>query len=280
MKLVRFGEPGQERPGLIDADGKVRDLSAHIRDVDGAALGAAVLAQLRGLDPCTLPLVADGVRLGAPLTGIGKVVCIGLNYADHAREANLPLPQEPIIFFKSPTAVCGPQDPIMMPPGSEKTDWELELVAVIGTTARGVSEDKALDHVAVYTMGLDMSERYWQIERGGQWSKGKCFDTFAPLGPWLATPDELEAPSDLPMQLAVNEQTCQDSNTGNMIFNVAQIVSYLSGLMTLLPGDVIMTGTPAGVGMGMQPPRYLRVGDRVSASIGGLGSQEHVVKAG
>lgn len=279
MKLVRCGAPGKELPGLIDAEGRIRDLSGVLPDIDGAALAPASLARLRGLDPQSLPVVPAGTRLGAPLTGIGKIVCIGLNYADHAREASLPIPLEPIVFMKAQTAICGPNDAIVLPPGSEKTDWELELVLAIGTTARRVAVGDALSHVAGYMLGLDMSERYWQIERGGQWTKGKSFDTFAPIGPWLATAAELGSPGELAMQLAVNGEPMQDGNTAHMIFSPAQIVSYISGVMTLQPGDLIYTGTPAGVGMGLQPPRYLRLGDRVDASIAGLGAQRHEVVA-
>lgn len=279
MKLVRFGAPGTELPGLIDGEGRIRDLSGVLPDINGAALSPSSLARLRGLDPQTLPVVPAGTRLGAPLAGIGKIVCIGLNYADHAREANLPIPQEPIMFMKAQTAICGPNDAIVLPPGSEKTDWELELVIAIGTTARRVAVGDALGHVAGYLAGLDMSERYWQLERGGQWTKGKSFDTFAPIGPWLATADELRSPGELVMQLTVNGERMQDSHSANMIFSPAQIISYVSGVMTLEPGDLIFTGTPAGVGMGMTPPRYLRAGDRVDASIAGLGDQQHAVVA-
>ncbi|WP_407277984.1 fumarylacetoacetate hydrolase family protein [Aromatoleum evansii] len=279
VKLVRFGAPGTELPGLIDGEGRIRDLSGVLPDINGAALSPSSLARLRGLDPQTLPVVPAGTRLGAPLAGIGKIVCIGLNYADHAREANLPIPQEPIMFMKAQTAICGPNDAIVLPPGSEKTDWELELVIAIGTTARRVAVGDALGHVAGYLAGLDMSERYWQLERGGQWTKGKSFDTFAPIGPWLATADELRSPGELVMQLTVNGERMQDSHSANMIFSPAQIISYVSGVMTLEPGDLIFTGTPAGVGMGMTPPRYLRAGDRVDASIAGLGDQQHAVVA-
>nr|WP_248281604.1 fumarylacetoacetate hydrolase family protein [Aromatoleum petrolei] len=264
---------------MIDAEGRIRDLSGVLPDINGAALSPSSLARLRGLDPQTLPVVPAATRLGAPVAGIGKIVCIGLNYADHAREANLPIPQEPIMFMKAQTAICGPKDAIVLPPGSEKTDWELELVIAIGTTARRVAVGDALSHVAGYMAGLDMSERYWQLERGGQWTKGKSFDTFAPIGPWLATADELSSPGELAMQLAVNGERMQDSNTANMIFSPAQIISYVSGVMTLLPGDLIFTGTPAGVGMGMNPPRYLRAGDRVDAAITALGAQQHAVVA-
>ena len=279
MKLVRFGDPGKELPGLIDAAGAIRDLSGVLPEINGAILAPASLARLRGIDPRSLPVEPAGTRLGAPLAGVGKIVCIGLNYADHAREASLPIPEEPIVFMKAQSAICGPNDAIVLPPGSEKTDWELELVLAIGTTARRVAVGDALNHVAGYMTGLDMSERYWQLERGGQWTKGKSFDTFAPIGPWLATADELATPGELAMRLAVNGERMQDSHTANMIFSPAQIVSYVSGLMTLQPGDLIFTGTPAGVGMGMQPPRYLRAGDRIDAAIAGLGEQQHAVVA-
>nr|WP_211168935.1 fumarylacetoacetate hydrolase family protein [Aromatoleum toluvorans] len=264
---------------MLDAEGRMRDLSGVLPDINGAALAPSSLARLRGLDPHSLPIVPAGTRLGPPLAGIGKIVCIGLNYADHAREASLPIPQEPIVFMKAQTAICGPHDAIVLPPGSEKTDWELELVIAIGTTARRVAVGDALGHVAGYMTGLDMSERYWQLERGGQWTKGKSFDTFAPIGPWLATADEVGKPGELPMRLAVNGDRMQDSNTANMIFNPAQIISYVSGLMTLQPGDLIFTGTPAGVGMGMTPQRYLRAGERIDAGIAGLGEQQHTIVA-
>lgn len=277
MKLVRFGEAGQERPGLIGASGKLRDLSGVLSDVDGAALAPAKLDRLRALNPADLPLARNGQRLGQPLTGIGKIVCIGLNYADHAREAGLPIPAEPVVFLKATSALTGPNDPIFLPPGSEKTDWEVELAVVIGSVTRQVAVGDALAHVAGYCIGLDISERYWQIERGGQWTKGKSFDSFAPIGPWIATLDELPAPDDVMLELSVNGTRAQHGDTSNMIFNVAQLVSYVSGLMTLQPGDLIFTGTPAGVGMGCKPPHYLRAGDRLVASITGLGEQEHSV---
>jgi 2,4-didehydro-3-deoxy-L-rhamnonate hydrolase len=280
MKLVRFGEAGKERPGLIDPDGWIRDLSAIIPDIDAAALAAANLARLRDLDPSRLPLVREGVRLGPPVAGSGKIICIGLNYVDHAREAGLQAPAEPVVFLKATSALTGPDDPIILPPDSVKTDWELELAVVIGATARHVSLDEAPACVAGWCVALDMSERHWQLERGGQWDKGKSFDSFAPLGPWLVTSDELPVPRDLAMQLAVNRTTFQQGSSANMIFNVWTLVSYVSGVMTLQPGDLIFTGTPAGVGMGQQPPRYLQPGDSIHATITGLGAQQHAVAGG
>ena len=280
MKLVRFGEAGTERPGIIDPDGRVRDLSGVIPDIDGAALAPANLARLRGLQLETLPLVPEGIRLGPPLTGTGKIVCIGLNYADHAREAGLQAPEEPVVFLKATSALTGPDDPIILPPGSEKTDWEVELVAVIGSTARRVTVEQASSHIAGWCVGLDMSERHWQLERGGQWDKGKSFDSFAPIGPWLVTSDELPVPKDLAMHLAVNGTTFQQGTTANMIFDAWTLVSYVSSVMTLQPGDLIFTGTPAGVGMGRLPPRYLRPDDGLSAIISGLGTQRHAVVGG
>jgi len=279
MKLVRFGEPGRERPGLIDATGTLRDLSSVLPELDGAALAPPSLARLRSIVPASLPIVAPGTRLGTPLAGIGKIVGIGLNYADHALEANLPIPTEPVVFLKSTSALTGPDDPVFLPPGSEKTDWEVELAVVIGSVARQVPVADALGHVAGYCLGLDLSERHWQLERGGQWTKGKSFDSFAPIGPWLATPDELPAVGELALELAVNGETFQRGSTATMIFGVAQLISYVSNLMTLQPGDLMLTGTPAGVGLGQKPPRYLRSGDRIVASIPGLGEQRHDVVA-
>ncbi|MBS0512944.1 MAG: fumarylacetoacetate hydrolase family protein [Proteobacteria bacterium] len=279
MKLVRFGEAGCERPGLLDAGGVVRDLSSVLPELDGAALAPASLARLRALDPAALPAVAAGTRLGPPLARVGKIVAIGLNYADHAREAGQDVPAEPTVFMKSASAISGPCDPIVLPPGSAKTDWEIELAVVIGSAARRVPEAQALEHVAGYCIGLDISERYWQLERGGQWTKGKSFDSFAPIGPWLLTADEVPAPQGLPMALSVNGERMQHGSTADMVCGVARLVSYVSSFMSLLPGDLIFTGTPAGVGLGMTPPRYLRAGDRVEASIAGLGAQRHEVIA-
>ena len=279
MKLVRYGNSGQERPGLIDHEGRLRDLSQHLSDVDGAALAPASLTRLRGLDAATLPLVPAAVRLGPPLAGVGKIICIGLNYTDHALEAGLPLPAEPVVFLKASSAITGPADPIVLPAGSEKTDWELELAVVIGSEAKSVAPEAAMTKIAGYCIGLDISERYWQLERGGQWTKGKSFDTFAPIGPWLVTADEFPAAPDLGMQLSVNGELAQCSATGKMAFDACQLVSYVSQVMTLHPGDIVFTGTPAGVGMGCKPPSYLRPGDMLSATIDGLGAQSHAVIA-
>lgn len=279
MKLVRFGEAGCERPGLLDAGGVVRDLSSVLPELDGAALAPASLARLRALDPAALPAVAAGTRLGPPLARVGKIVAIGLNYADHAREAGQDVPAEPTVFMKAASAISGPCDPIVLPPGSVKTDWEIELAVVIGSAARRVSEAQALEHVAGYCVGLDISERYWQLERGGQWTKGKSFDSFAPIGPWILTADEVPAPQGLAMALSVNGERMQHGSTADMVCGVARLVSYVSSFMSLLPGDLIFTGTPAGVGLGLVPPRFLRAGDRVEASIAGLGMQRHEVIA-
>lgn len=279
MKLVRYGDAGQERPGLIDLEGRLRDLSQHLAELDAAALAPASLTRLRALEAEALPLVSAQVRLGPPLIGVGKIICIGLNYTDHAQEAGLPLPAEPVLFLKASSAITGPNDPICLPAGSEKTDWELELAVIIGSQAKSVSPDGAAACIAGYCIGLDMSERYWQLERGGQWTKGKSFDTFAPIGPWCVTPDEFPAALDLGMQLSVNGTLAQHSATGKMAFDVPHLISYVSHVMTLQPGDIIFTGTPAGVGMGRQPPSYLRPGDLLAATIEGLGAQLHTAVA-
>ena len=273
MKLVRYGAPGTEKPGLVDASGKLRDLSGVIPDIGGEVLLPAGLRSLRALDPATLPLVAGAPRLGVPVAGIGKIVAIGLNYSDHAAESNLPVPKEPIIFMKATSSLSGPNDPVTIPRGSEKTDWEVELAAVIGKPAAYVEEKDALAHVAGYLICNDVSERAYQIERGGQWDKGKGCDTFAPLGPWLVTTDEIPDPQVLDMRLDVNGEAMQRGNTRTMIFGMATIVSYVSQFMSLQPGDVITTGTPPGVGMGKKPPRYLKPGDVMTLSIQGLGEQ-------
>jgi 2-keto-4-pentenoate hydratase/2-oxohepta-3-ene-1,7-dioic acid hydratase in catechol pathway len=273
MKLVRYGAPGKEKPGLIDAGGKLRDLSAVIPDLAGDALLPAGIVALRTLDPAKLPEVSGKPRLGVPVSGIGKIVAIGLNYSDHAAESGLPVPPEPIIFMKATSSLSGPNDPVVIPRGAEKTDWEVELAAVIGKPASYVEEKDALAHVAGYLICNDVSERAYQIERGSQWDKGKGCDTFCPLGPWLVTSDEIPDPQVLDMRLDVNGKAMQRGNTRTMIFGMATIVSYVSQFMSLQPGDVITTGTPPGVGMGMKPPRYLKPGDVMTLSIQGLGEQ-------
>lgn len=280
MKLVRYGAAGREKSGLIAADGSLRDLSALLPEgLHLPSLGLAGLKRLGRVDPATLPRVRGRPRLGVPFTGIGKFVGIGLNYRDHAAEAGLPVPSEPIVFMKATTCISGPNDPIELPPGSLKTDWEVELGIVIGRAAKRVSEADALKHVAGYCVVNDVSERAWQMERGGSWDKGKGFDSFGPIGPWLVTADEVADPQALSMWLDVNGEPRQRGNTATMIFGVAKIVAYLSECMTLLPGDVIATGTPPGVGMGMKPtPTYLKAGDVVALGIDGLGSQRQPVR--
>jgi 5-carboxymethyl-2-hydroxymuconate isomerase len=279
MKLVRFGAMGQEKPGLLDSSGRIRDLSDVVKDISGDTLSPAGLAKLAAVDPASLPLVDGNPRLGAPVGSISKFVAIGLNYADHAAEAGMAIPSEPIVFIKANTSLCGPNDNIEKPRGSTKLDWEVELAIIIGTRAKYVSEADALKHVAGYAVCNDVSERFFQIERGGQWTKGKSHDTFGPVGPWIATADEIPDPQKLGMWLDVNGQRCQTGSTATMIFGVAKIVSYLSEIMTLLPGDIITTGTPPGVGMGMKPQKFLNVGDVVTLGIDGLGAQRQQVVA-
>ncbi len=279
MKLVRYGPAGAEKPGLIDRAGAVRDLSGVISDVTPEALSPAALDRLRAIDPETLPRVSAEMRLGVPLTGIGKLIAVGLNYADHAAEAGAPIPAEPVLFGKATSALTGPYDPVFLPRGGTKTDWEVELAVVIGRTARSVPENAALDYVAGYCLFDDVSERAFQTERGGQWIKGKSCDSFAPLGPWLVTADEIPDPQALHIWLDLNGERMQDSSTAQMIFPVAHLVSYISRFMTLLPGDVIPTGTPPGVGMGRRPQRFLRPGDVMRLGIDGLGEQRHEVRA-
>ncbi|REE92526.1 fumarylacetoacetate hydrolase family protein [Cupriavidus plantarum] len=276
MKLVRVGNPGAERPGLVDGDGRVRDLSGVIGDIGPQELSPASLAKLGKIDPASLPLV-DSQRHGVPWTGIGKIIAIGLNYADHAAEAGMALPAEPIVFLKATTSLNGPDDPVMLPFGSEKSDWEVELGVVIGTTARNVSRESAFDHVAGYCVVNDVSEREFQLERGGTWDKGKGCDTFCPVGPWLVTRDEVPDPQKLSMWLDVNGERMQKGSTATMVFDVATVVSYVSRFMTLMPGDLIATGTPPGVGMGFKPPRYLNAGDTMRLHIEGLGVQTQLV---
>ena len=280
MKLLRYGNPGQEKPGLLDSEGGIRDLSGVIGDIDGAALSLASLARIAALDPAGLPKVAGSPRLGPPVTGLRNLVCIGLNYADHAAETGAPIPKEPIVFLKSLNALNGPNDDVVIPRGSVKTDWEVELCIVIGTKAKYVSEENALDHVAGYCVGNDVSEREWQAERGGTWDKGKGFDTFAPLGPWLVTKDEVPDPQNLAMFCDVDGVRQQDGSTRTMIFGVKQIIAYVSQCITLHPGDVIMTGTPPGVGLGKKPtPVFLKAGQVMRLGIAGLGEQQQTLVA-
>jgi 2-keto-4-pentenoate hydratase/2-oxohepta-3-ene-1,7-dioic acid hydratase in catechol pathway len=277
MKLIKFGQQGSEKPGVILSNGTTIDVSAFTPDFDEAFFESSGLERLSAwleMNASNAPQVPAGIRLGAPLARPSKIICIGLNYSDHAKESGMAVPVEPIIFFKSTTALTGPNDGLVIPEGSEKTDWEVELAVVIGKTARSVSEDAAMDYVAGYLLHNDYSERAWQLERGGQWVKGKSADTFAPLGPWLATKEEIPDPHILRLWLKVNGEMKQDGTTANLIFKIPFLVSYLSRFMTLLPGDVISTGTPAGVGLGFNPPQYLRVGDTVELGIDGLGSQK------
>ena len=279
MKLLRYGPKGQEKPGLLDADGRIRDLGGVVDDIAGATLGDAGLDALRQTDPATLPLVEGDPRIGPCVGHVGKFICIGLNYADHAAESGMELPQEPVVFFKATSAVCGPNDDTEIPRNSVKTDWEVELGVVIGTPAKYVSEAEALDHVAGYCVINDLSERDFQLHRSGQWVKGKSADTFGPIGPWLVTRDEIADPQTLAMYLEVNGHRYQDGSTRTMHFSVAKVISHLSQFMSLQPGDVISTGTPPGVGMGQNPQVYLKPGDVVELGIEGLGSQRQNVVA-
>ncbi|QPB19636.1 fumarylacetoacetate hydrolase family protein [Rhizobium sp. 007] len=278
MKLMRVGDPGREKPALLDSDGKIRDLSAHVSDVAGEAISPAGLAKIAALDAKSLPELAPG-RIGACVAGTGKFICIGLNFSDHAAETGATVPPEPIIFMKATSAIVGPNDNVVIPRGSEKTDWEVELGVVIGKTAKYVTEAEALDYVAGYCVSNDVSERAFQTERSGQWTKGKSCDTFGPIGPWLVTKDEIADPQNLGMWLKVNGQMMQNGSSRTMVFGVAYLVSYLSQFMSLQPGDVISTGTPPGVGMGLKPPRYLKAGDVVELGIEGLGTQKQTFVA-
>ena len=280
MKLLRYGPLGAEKPGMLDADGNIRDLSGVIDDVSGANLGDDALAKLRALDPDSLRLVQGNPRIGACVGSVGKFICIGLNYADHAAEAGMDLPAEPIIFAKATSAICGPDDNIEIPRGSIKTDWEVELGVVIGKHTKYVDVADALDHVAGYCVANDLSERDFQIHRSGQWVKGKSCDTFGPIGPWLVTRDEVPEPQNLAMYLEVNGQRYQDGTTRTMHFDVATVISHLSQFMSLQPGDVISTGTPPGVGMGQKPEIYLKAGDVMELGVEGLGVQRQSVVAG
>ncbi|TNC09376.1 fumarylacetoacetate hydrolase family protein [Methylobacterium terricola] len=280
MKLLRYGPAGQEKPGLLDAEGRIRDLSGHLPDLGPAALGAEALARLKAIDAGSLPVVEGSARLGTPVANVGKFIAIGLNFADHAAESNLPVPKEPIVFTKAITSLSGPNDEVMLPKDSVKSDWEVELGIVIGTRASYVEEAQALDHVAGYCLVNDVSEREYQIERGGTWDKGKGCDTFGPVGPWLVTSDEVGDPQNLDMWLDLNGRRMQTGNTRTMIFTCAQIVSYVSRFMTLMPGDIITTGTPPGVGMGMKPdPVFLKAGDVMTLGIEKLGEQRQDVTA-
>jgi len=280
MKLLRYGPAGHEKPGMLDQNGHVRDLSAHVDDIGPTTLGPAELERLALLDPATLPLVEGTPRLGLPVTGVGKFVAIGLNYVDHAIEANMAIPAEPIVFFKATSSLSGPNDEVMLPQNAVKGDWEVELGIVIGSRAAYVTEEAALDHVAGYCLVNDVSEREYQIERGGTWDKGKGCDTFGPVGPWLVTRDAVPDPQSLDLWLDLNGEPMQRGNTKTMIFGVATIVSYVSRFMTLLPGDIITTGTPPGVGMGKKPdPIYLKPGDIMTLGIEGLGDQRQAVVA-
>lgn len=280
MKLLRYGPMGQERPGLLDEDGVIRDLSAHIPDIGPDQLSPAALAALAGLDTAALPIVDGAPRYGPPVTGTRKFIAIGLNFADHAAESGAPVPEEPIVFTKATSCIQGPNDIVMLPQDSVKSDWEVELGVVIGTTARYVEEAKALDHVAGYVLINDLSEREYQLERGGSWDKGKGCDTFGPIGPWLVTADEVGDVQSLGMWLDVNGQRMQTGNTATMVFGVAALVAYVSRFMTLEPGDIITTGTPPGVGLGMKPtPVYLKPGDTMRLGIEKLGEQQQSVIA-
>lgn len=281
MKLVRYGEAGKEKPGILDAQGAIRDLSGVVKDIDAATVSPEGIAKLRSVNVDSLPKVGGNPRLGSPIANVPKLICIGLNYADHAKESNLPIPAEPVVFMKAITAITGPNDDVKLPKGSKKGDWEVELAFVIGKKAQSVSEADALSYVAGYLICNDVSEREWQLEHGSQWSKGKSFDTFAPLGPWFVTADEIKDPQNLAMWLDVNGKRKQTGNTHTMIFGVKKLVSYLSYMCTLTPGDVVSTGTPPGVGMGIKPaPQFLKAGDEMRLGIDGLGEQKQKVHGG
>ncbi|MBU6165476.1 MAG: fumarylacetoacetate hydrolase family protein [Alphaproteobacteria bacterium] len=277
MKLLRYGPRGGEQPGVLDGDGRIRSLAGIVADIDGALL-ARLPDALAGVDITTLPLVADGTRLAEPVAGVGKFLCIGLNYSDHAAEAGMAVPTEPIIFMKATSSIIGPDDDVLLPPQSQKSDWEVELGVVIGREARYISREAALDHVAGLVLVNDLSEREYQLERGGQWDKGKGCDTFGPFGPWLVTLDEVADINALDLWLDLNGTRVQTGNTDKLIFDVPTIVSYVSQFMSLQPGDIISTGTPPGVGMGMKPPRFLAPGDVMELGITGLGTQRQAVK--
>jgi len=273
MKFVRYGEPNHEKPGVLDADGAIHALDAHVPDIDATMLGSQAWQKLLSLDVQALPKVPGEQRYGPPVGRVGKIVCVGLNYSDHARESGVAVPTEPVLFMKPTSSICGPHDNVEIPRGSQKTDWEVELGLVIGRRAKYVDEAQALQHLAGYCIVNDVSEREFQLERQGQWDKGKAHDTFAPVGPWLVTPDEIPDAGRLSLWLEVNGKRLQDGNTRNLVFGVAHLISYISRFMTLQPGDIISTGTPAGVGLGLKPPRYLKPGDEMRLGIDGLGIQ-------
>ncbi len=279
MKLMRLGEPGREKPAIMDAEGVYRDLSGTVRDISGAHLGPKEIARIGAVNHNELPVIPADTRIGACVGQVGKFVCVGLNYSDHAAESGMAIPEEPVLFMKATSAICGPNDTVLIPRGSEKTDWEVELGVVIGTEARYVDESEALDYVAGYCVVNDLSERAFQTERSGQWVKGKSADTFGPIGPWMVSRDEVPDPQDLAMYLDVNGQRLQDGSTKTMVFGVAMLVSYISQFMSLQPGDIITTGTPPGVGLGQKPePWYLKVDDVMELGITGLGDQRQTVK--
>jgi 2-keto-4-pentenoate hydratase/2-oxohepta-3-ene-1,7-dioic acid hydratase in catechol pathway len=277
MKLLRYGKPGKEKPGIMDSEGRIRDLSAHVTDISGETISPKSLAKLRKIKLETLPIVKGNPRIGACVFNPQKFIAIGLNYSDHAAESGLKVPDEPVVFTKQVSCVSGPNDTVTLPPKSKKGDWEVELGVIIGTKAKNIKEADALKYVAGYCTINDLSEREFQVERSGQWTKGKSYDTFGPIGPWLVTSDEVKDPQNLHLWLELNGKRVQDGNTSTMVFGVAHIVAYLSQFFTLMPGDVITTGTPPGVGMGMKPPKYLKPGDKMRIGIDGLGVQEQVV---
>jgi 2-keto-4-pentenoate hydratase/2-oxohepta-3-ene-1,7-dioic acid hydratase in catechol pathway len=279
MKLLRYGNSGHEKPGLLDNAGQIRDLSSVISDFEADTLFSETLAKIQAIDPTSLPVVSGSPRLGPPLTGIRKFIAVGLNYSDHAKESNMPIPKEPILFTKATSCIVGPNDPVVLPADCTKGDWEVELGFVIGKTARYVAEEEALSYVGGYVLIDDVSERQFQLERGSQWDKGKGCDTFGPIGPWLVTADEVPDPQTLDLWLDINGERMQTGNTSTMIFGVATLVSYISRFMTLLPGDVVTTGTPPGVGMGKTPQRFLAAGDVITLGISGLGDQRQEVRA-
>lgn len=279
MKLLRHGVPGQEGPGIVDSDGKLRDLTGRIADITSETIGAGIIAQISGLDPKSLPLLPQETRIGPCVGKIGKFICVGLNYVDHAAEAGMPTPAEPILFMKATTSIAGPNDNIIIPRGGDKLDWEVELGIVIGATARDVDEEAAKACIAGYCVVNDVSERSFQLERGGQWLKGKSADSFGPIGPYLVTRDSVADPHDLDLWLEVDGHRYQNGTTTNMIFKVPFLVSYISQFMTLMPGDIIATGTPAGVGMGQRPPVFLKEGAQVRLGVSGLGEQMQTVRS-